>query len=345
MCPAYRVGLRTYRCSALAMSAAIAHATAHVHAMTSAAHQPVMLAQVLAALQPQAGGVFVDGTFGRGGHSDAILQGLGAQGQLYAFDKDPQACAHAWQCYAGDARLHMQRGSFAGMAAVLEQAGLLGQVDGILLDLGVSSPQLDDARRGFSFSHDGPLDMRMDPHAGMPVAEWLASAKDHEIADVLWRYGDERHSRRIARAIVQAREQAPLETTARLAEVIAAARPQGRVRPGQRRIHPATRSFQALRIHINNELQELEAVLPQLLQALKPGGRVAVISFHSLEDRMVKRFFRNAAQPPHAPIPSLPDPKPTLKLLGRAQHADATELLTNPRARSAVLRVAQRLEA
>lgn len=301
-------------------------------------HHPVMLTPVLEGLNVRASGVYVDGTFGRGGHSQAILEQLGPDGRLIGFDKDPVACGHAWQRFGKDARFNIQRGSFAQLGQALSELGLSGRVDGILLDLGVSSPQLDDAERGFSFQNDGPLDMRMDPEQGESVAQWLADASAEEIALVLWQYGEERFSRRIARAIVEAREEQPITRTAELARLVRGAIPAAT----QGRIHPATRSFQALRIFINKELDDLEAVLPQCVEALAPGGRLTVMSFHSLEDRMVKRFMRDLAQPEQSPLPMVPTVPPTLKLCGKALRANDAEIAANPRARSAVLRVAEK---
>lgn len=303
-------------------------------------HQPVMLDEVLAALEPRPEGVYVDGTFGRGGHSGAILARLGPAGRLIALDRDPTAVAEAQRRFAHDPRFTIVHAPFSRLREVLEPLGVWGRVDGLLLDLGVSSPQLDEAERGFSFMRDGPLDMRMDPTRGESAAELLARIDEAELADILWRLGEERFSRRIARAIVQARMDTPLTRTAQLAELIAQAVP--RREPGK---HPATRSFQALRLWINQELAELEAVLPQAREALAVGGRLAVISFHSLEDRMVKQFLRGE------PAPELPREIPLMvaqgpthwRLLGRARKPSAAEVQANPRARSAVLRVAEKL--
>jgi 16S rRNA (cytosine1402-N4)-methyltransferase len=257
-----------------------------------------------------------------------------------AFDKDPEALKFAADRFHNESRLIMRCGSFGNLGAVVSELGWQGKVAGILLDLGVSSPQLDDARRGFSFLNEGPLDMRMNPHAGIGASEWLASASEREIADVLWKYGEERFSRRIARSITSSRDDSPIETTTQLAELIAAAVP-GR----EMKKHPATRSFQAIRIFINRELDDLEAVLPQAVDALAPGGRLAVISFHSLEDRIVKRFIRDQHRGPQLP-PDLPvrpaQYAPRLKPIGKQVRADETEVRANPRARSAVLRVAER---
>ncbi|MBZ4184914.1 MAG: 16S rRNA (cytosine(1402)-N(4))-methyltransferase RsmH [Xanthomonadaceae bacterium] len=289
-------------------------------------------------LAVRADGTYLDGTFGRGGHARGVLQRLGPQGQLLVMDKDPEAIAVAMQLATVDARLHWRRGSFAELA---QWSATARGLDGILLDLGVSSPQLDVAARGFSFGKDGPLDMRMDPETGESAAQWLAHASEKDIADVLWVHGEERQSRRIARAIVARRAQEPLLRTAQLADLIASVMPRG-----DSKTHPATRSFQAIRIHINRELSDLEAGLDAALQQLKPGGRLAVISFHSLEDRIAKQFLlRHAKAPPaNRRMPVEVAFTPTLKLVGGAQKASAAELATNPRARSAVLRVAEKLQ-
>jgi 16S rRNA (cytosine1402-N4)-methyltransferase len=307
----------------------------------SGLHRPVLLDEVLDALQVKQDGLYVDGTFGRGGHAAAILERLHAQGRLLAFDKDPVALAFAADRFKNESRLILRRGSFRNLGSVLTELGWRGKVDGILLDLGVSSPQLDDASRGFSFLNDGPLDMRMDPQSGISARDWLAAASAEEIAEVLWRYGDERYSRRIARAIVAARAASPVCTTRQLAELIAAAVP-GR----EAKKHPATRSFQAIRIFINQELQDLQAVLPQAVEALTPGGRLVVISFHSLEDRLVKRFIRDEQRGPQLPpdLPVMPQSfTPRLRAVGRPMYAGEVEVRANPRARSAVLRVAERV--
>jgi 16S rRNA (cytosine1402-N4)-methyltransferase len=314
-------------------------------------HRPVMLDEALAGLAVHSGGVYVDGTFGRGGHSRAILQALGGSGTLHALDRDPQACAAARREFGAVAGFHIHQRNFAELAAIAAAAGIAGRVDGLLLDLGVSSPQFDDPARGFSFSQDGALDMRMDPQSGRSAAQWLAQAPEAEIADVLWRYGDERNSRRIARRIVDTRADAPIASTAQLAALIAAV-----PGPRSRSIHPATRSFQAIRIHVNDELGALEQALHAAPAVLAPGGRLAVISFHSLEDRMVKRFFRDGtAERGEAggerrkgkhPVDSAVAPPasrlPPLKRLARVFPGEA-EIAANPRARSAVLRVAERL--
>jgi len=304
-------------------------------------HRPVLLNQVLDALQIRSDGLYIDGTFGRGGHAAALLERLGAQARLLVFDKDPDALAFAADRFRGESRLIMHHGSFGNLGSVVAELGWQGRVDGILLDLGVSSPQLDDAERGFSFLSEGPLDMRMNPRAGVSAGDWLATASERDIADVLWKYGEERYARRIARSLVLAREEFPITTTSQLARLIAAAVPRHEFKK-----HPATRSFQAIRIFINHELEDLESVLPQAVAALAPGGRLAVISFHSLEDRVVKRFIREQYQGPRLPpdLPVLPEQyRPTLKPVGKPIRADRDEVESNPRARSAVLRVAERL--
>ena len=290
-------------------------------------HRPVLLSETLAGLDVRAGGLYVDGTYGRGGHSDAILAALGSSGMLHALDQDPEACAHAFKTHAGRSNFRIHHRNFSALEALATEEQFVGRVDGLLLDLGVSSPQLDDAARGFSFSHDGPLDMRMNPRVGQSVAEWLAVADEAAIADVLWQYGEERNSRRIARRIVETRVETPLATTAQLAALVAAV-------PGPRshRIHPATRSFQALRIFINRELEVLEAVLAQALPLLAVGGRLAVISFHSLEDRMVKRFMRDTEKA-----------APETWQVHKKRFASDEECAENPRSRSAILRVLEKI--
>jgi len=304
-------------------------------------HVPVLKDEVLHYLAVRPDGVYVDGTFGRGGHSRAILAGLGPDGRLLALDRDPVAVAAGEELAATDPRFRIRHSRFSALGAVLADEGLAGRVQGILLDIGVSSPQLDDPARGFGFRADGPLDMRMDPGAGVSAADWLAVAAEDDIAGVLWRYGEERASRRIARAIVVARTAEPVRTTGQLAAIIA-----GVVRgePGR---HPATRSFQAIRIHINAELDELEAALAAARAALAVGGRLCVISFHSLEDRLVKRFMRDHSRvdPALRRLPVVPDSaRPDLALVTtRGVRAGDAELVANPRARSAVLRVAERV--
>ncbi|HWQ94794.1 MAG TPA: 16S rRNA (cytosine(1402)-N(4))-methyltransferase RsmH [Gammaproteobacteria bacterium] len=304
-------------------------------------HRPVLLEEALAGLAIRPGGLYVDGTFGRGGHALAILAKLGSEGRLLALDKDPQAIAAAQEQFLSDKRFMIERGSFAMLKQQVERRGGLGKVSGVLLDLGVSSPQLDDPERGFSFSHDGPLDMRMDPESGQSAADWLAVVPEREIIQVLRDYGEERYAKRIAHAIVQARATSPIRTTKQLAEIVRAAHPAW-----EKDKDPATRSFQAIRIFINQELDDLEACLPQCVEALAPGGRLAVISFHSLEDRIVKRFMRKETRGGEFP-PGLPVTQahfhPTLRVIGKAIHASAAEVRANPRARSAVLRIAERL--
>jgi 16S rRNA (cytosine1402-N4)-methyltransferase len=301
-----------------------------------ALHLPVLYTQVMEGLQVKEDGTYLDGTFGRGGHARGVLQRLGPGGRLLLMDKDPDAIAHAGQMFAGDARVAIRRGSFAGLAQWDRAAAGL---DGVLLDLGVSSPQLDVAERGFSFGKDGPLDMRMDPESGESAAEWIARADEREIADVLWTYGEEKQSRRIARAIVARRATQPFTRTADLASVIASVMPRGD------KIHPATRSFQAIRIHINRELADLELGLDAALACLRPGGRLAVISFHSLEDRIVKQFINRHAKAPPANrrLPVAETFVPTLRAIGGGQKGEPDEVASNPRARSAVLRVAEKL--
>ena len=290
-------------------------------------HQPVMLTEALAGLSLRDGGMYLDGTFGRGGHSEAILDAIGSSGFLHAMDQDPEACGHAFKTFGACENFRIHHRNFSELAALARELNLTGRINGILLDLGVSSPQLDDAARGFSFSKDGPLDMRMNPQAGESAAQWLAHAKESDIADVLWKYGEERNSRRIARRIVEARAETPFETTAQLAALIAAV-----PGPRSRHIHPATRSFQAIRIFINRELDVLETVLAQAIEVLAPGGRLVVISFHSLEDRIVKRYLRAQGQ----------SDAPRIRVLKKLLSTDE-ESSRNPRARSAVLRTAEKL--
>ncbi len=303
-------------------------------------HDPVLLSEVLEALEVKATGAYVDGTFGRGGHATAVLARLGPTGRLLALDLDPEAESAA-EKLLDDRRFTFERAPFSELERVASAAGLAGRIDGVILDLGVSSPQLDDPERGFSFLRDGPLDMRMDPTQGESAADWLADAEHGEISRVLKEYGEERHHRRIASRIVRSRAQAPIRTTRQLAELVAAAVP-GR-EPGK---HPATRTFQAIRIHVNRELDELRQALEQAERLLAPGGRLAVISFHSLEDRIVKRFIRQRARgkvfPPELPITGV-ETGATLRPIGKARKAGKEEVRRNPRSRSAILRVAERL--
>ncbi|WP_422880185.1 16S rRNA (cytosine(1402)-N(4))-methyltransferase RsmH [Methylomarinovum caldicuralii] len=308
--------------------------------MDAMVHLPVMLEAALEGLALAPDGVYLDGTFGRGGHSRAILERLGPEGRLVALDKDPDAVASAEaERLRRDPRFTLVQADFRDLGAVVREAGLWGRVAGMLLDLGVSSPQLDTAARGFAFLQEGPLDMRMNPAVGVSAAEWLARADERELADVIHRYGEERYARRIARTIVRARTETPLRTTRQLAELVERAVPRR-----ERHKHPATRTFQAIRIHVNRELEALEAALAQSLEVLAPGGRLVVIAFHSLEDRIVKRFIRRHSRP--APLPrKLPVVVSELDLplrdLGK-RRPDALEIARNPRARSAVLRVAER---
>ncbi len=300
-----------------------------------------MLVEVMDALLVSGNGFWIDATFGRGGHAAAMLSRLGPGAVLYAFDKDPEAARCARERFGSESRLVFHPRSFARLESTLSSTDIGPGVRGILLDLGVSSPQLDDPSRGFSFLRDGPLDMRMDPSCGESAAEWLAGAKEGEIAKVLRELGEERYHRRIARAIVEARRQSPITRTARLAEVVAAAHP--RWEPGK---HPATRSFLAIRIHVNRELDELASALEGAVKLLAPSGRLVVISFHSLEDRVVKRFFRARAGVGDAPrrLPVRGGRKPgSLRVVGRARRPSPSEVSLNPRARSAVLRVAERV--
>jgi 16S rRNA (cytosine1402-N4)-methyltransferase len=304
-------------------------------------HETVLLKQAVDNLVLKKDGFYIDGTFGRGGHSEQILKKLGATGRLLVIDKDPSAIAEAERMASLDERVLVQHGSFAGLGSMAEHYDQVGKVSGVLLDLGVSSPQLDDATRGFSFTRNGPLDMRMNTREGMSAAQWLAAAEESEIAFVLREYGEERFARRIARAIVAAREESSLETTGQLAEIVAAANPSW-----EKHKHPATRAFQAIRIHINQELADIEQALDSAIEVLEPGGRLVVISFHSLEDRMVKRFMRRQSRGQALPasVPVMEDQQGRrLRLVGKAQRPAAEEVNVNPRARSAVMRVAEKI--
>lgn len=304
-------------------------------------HEPVLLEEVLEHLAIKPDGQYFDGTFGRGGHSQAILDRLGPAGRLYAMDRDPVAVRVGADLAGRDRRFVIEQESFGQLRSYLEKFDVFGKLNGILLDLGVSSPQLDDAQRGFSFLADGPLDMRMDPGVSPSAAEWLNTAPEKEIVRVLFRDGEEKNARRIARAICQRRQDKPIKTTRELAALIEEIVP--RRQSGK---HPATRTFQGIRIHINDELQVLDDTLPVALDALAPGGRLCVISFHSLEDRRVKRFMRNNARvdPSLAQLPVVPaSAQPRLRLPVRAVRAGADEITRNPRSRSATLRVAERL--
>jgi len=309
--------------------------------MTTFVHQTVLLDEAVVSVLGSRGGVYVDATFGRGGHARHLLAQLDATAQVIGFDKDPQAIAAGQALAAEDSRFSIVHASFAAILDVMTAKGLVGAVDGVLADLGVSSPQLDDAERGFSFQNDGPLDMRMDVTRGQSAAEWLADVAEAELARVMFEYGEERYSRRIARAIVRAREESPITRTKALAEIIAAAHPAW-----EKHKHPATRAFQAIRIAINNELGDIERFLRDALRVIKPGGRLAVISFHSLEDRLVKQYFQKEAKgddfPPGLPV-TIDMLHPRLKIIGKAIDPSAAEVAANPRARSARLRVAEKI--
>ncbi|MFA5679412.1 MAG: 16S rRNA (cytosine(1402)-N(4))-methyltransferase RsmH [Pseudomonas sp.] len=305
------------------------------------AHRTVLRNEAVEGLVMDPDGFYIDGTFGRGGHSGAILARLSPNGRLLAIDKDPEAEREAAQGFAGDPRFEFVRGSFRDIARLCAERGRSGQVAGVLLDLGVSSPQLDDARRGFSFMQDGPLDMRMDPDSGISAADWLAQADQKDIASVLWEFGEEKFSRRMAAAIVAARSREPIVRTAQLAAIVAAANPAW-----EKGKHPATRAFQAIRIHVNRELGDLQDLLAGVVDVLAIQGRLVVISFHSLEDRMVKRFIREQQQGPKIPR-GLPvrdvDIRRPLRAVGKAVRPDAQECEANIRARSAVMRIAEKV--
>jgi 16S rRNA (cytosine1402-N4)-methyltransferase len=314
-----------------------------VSATSSFRHITVLLEEAVEGLALRTDGCYLDGTFGRGGHSRLILERLGPGGRLLGFDKDPQAIATGQALAADDGRFVIVQRSFAELGDEVHERGLDGKVDGVLLDLGVSSPQLDDPERGFSFLNDGPLDMRMNPGRGQSAAQWIASASEDEIARVFKDYGEERFAKRMARAVVQRRAEKPFERTADLAAVLSAANPAW-----EKGKNPATRAFQGIRIHVNNELGDLEQGLDAALEAIAVGGRLVVISFHSLEDRIVKQFMRKHAKGEADKLPrDLPIRQavfePRLKLLGKPQYASDEELKANPRSRSAVMRVAEKL--
>jgi len=303
-----------------------------------------MLDEVVEALAPRSGGAYIDCTFGRGGHTRAVLARIGSEGRVLAMDRDPQAVAAARDLARRDPRLTVVHARFGAVAEVVSAAGLAGRVDAVLMDLGVSSPQLAQPERGFSFLGDGPLDMRMDPGAGVSAAQWLASASEREIVRVLRDFGEERAARRIARAVVAERTcGAPIATTGRLATIVAGAVRGGGPRP---RLHPATRTFQAIRMHVNDEPGELERGLAAMPEVLAPGGRLVVLSFHSIEDRMVKRFMRGdsaaASLPRRLPVTHRARPCGAMAPITPARRPGANEVAANPRARSAVLRVAER---
>lgn len=311
-------------------------------------HEPVLLDEVLAALAIRPEGCYLDATFGRGGHTQAVLQRLGAAGRVLALDRDPAAIAAGRARFAEEPRLQLLQQPFAQLQSAVAQAGLMSagliqSVDGVLFDLGVSSPQLDEAARGFSFMHDGPLDMRMDNSSGMTAAAWLAKVSERDLLRVIREYGEEKFAKRIVGALVQARAEQPITTTKQLAQLVSAAVPTRE--PGK---HPATRTFQAIRIAINAELEQIDMALQQVLAVLKPGGRLCVISFHSLEDQRVKQFMQQHSQddPLYAGLPQIPpERRAKLKRIGKAIHSGEAEIKRNPRARSAILRVAERVAA
>lgn len=305
-------------------------------------HITVLLNEAVDTLVGDPEGFYIDGTFGRGGHSALVLSRLAEQGRLMGIDKDPEAIACAAERFADEPRFSIERGSFSQLEEFVRRRELAGQVDGVLLDLGVSSPQLDDPNRGFSFMADGPLDMRMNPDVGESAAEWLSRASEKEIADVMYTYGEERHSRRMARAIVNERELEPIVTTGRLAKIVTEANPAW-----EKGKNPATRAFQGIRIFINRELEDLEDCLDQALDMLKPGGHLVVISFHSLEDRIVKRFIRKHVKGDDHLPPGIPVTQDMLKIrlkaVGKAVKAGRDEVSDNPRSRSAVMRAAKKV--
>ena len=309
--------------------------------MSDAQHITVLLNEAVAALVTDTSGFYVDGTFGRGGHSALVMQQLSADGRLLGIDKDLAAIATANARFSDDARFAIAHGSFAELAQLVEARGMTGKVTGVLLDLGVSSPQLDEAERGFSFLHDGPLDMRMDQTRGQSAADWINSANEDEIIWVFKEYGEERFAKRMARAIIAERQKTPFTRTKHLAEVIKEANPAW-----EKGKHPATRAFQAIRIQVNNELTDLDSVLEQALAVLAPGGRLVVISFHSLEDRAAKRFIRRQelGDPVPKGLPVRDDQlNKRMRSLGKAIKASDAEVAANVRSRSAVMRVAEKL--
>jgi len=304
-------------------------------------HRPVLLNEAVEALAIKQEGFYLDGTFGRGGHTAEILKRLGEKGKVLAMDQDPRAVEVAKLKFADDPRFEIVQQNFESLEEVVSNRGMMQQVDGVLLDIGVSSPQLDDASRGFSFIKPGPLDMRMNPHVGQSAAEWLATVEEYDLTTVLMHFGEEKFARRIANAIVEARKETAIDDTVQLANIIEAAIPVK-----NKNKHPATKSFQAIRIYINRELEVLEHALQAGLKVLKVGGRLVVISFHSLEDRMVKRFFREMSRGPQIPkdIPVLAkDLQQPYKLIGKAIKPGKQEVQENPRSRSSVLRVIERV--
>ena len=308
--------------------------------MSTAGHTSVMVKEVVEALNIRPDGTYVDATFGRGGHTRAILECLGPAGRVLAIDRDPDACRYGHEVFANEPRMLLVQARFSDLAAIIEREGLRQRITGMVFDLGVSSPQLDHASRGFSFQKQGPLDMRMDFSTGETVADWLSAVEEAELVRVLRELGEERYAKRIARAVVGARGHVPLTTTTELAALISQCVPT--VEPGK---HPATRTFQALRIKVNGELDELDVILSQIESLLSVNGRLVVISFHSLEDRRVKHFFRRCARgdryPPDLPI-TRDQIRPTLRLVGKLLRPTSEEVDLNPRARSAVMRVAER---
>lgn len=305
-------------------------------------HRPVLLNETVEALAVKPDGFYLDGTFGRGGHAAAVMEQLSGSGRLLALDQDPRAIEVAEQKFSNDSRFEIVRKNFESLESVIDERGMTKKVDGVLLDIGVSSPQLDDASRGFSFIRSGPLDMRMNPDVGESAAQWLATVKEYDLTTVLMHFGEEKFARRIANAIVETRKETVIDDTVQLAGIIEAAIP---VKPKNK--HPATKSFQAIRIHINRELEVLENALQASLNVLAVGGRLAVISFHSLEDRMVKRYFRKMVKGPQLPkdIPILAkDLEQPYKLIGKAIKPSQQEVQENPRSRSSVLRVIERIK-
>ncbi|MBT4964143.1 MAG: 16S rRNA (cytosine(1402)-N(4))-methyltransferase RsmH [Francisellaceae bacterium] len=305
-------------------------------------HKTVLLEEAITALAIKADGIYIDATFGRGGHSRAILSALGPNGSLYIIDKDPQAIASGEELQAADPRVKVFHGSYSQIKELCVDADIVGKVDGVLADLGVSSPQLDEASRGFSFSNDGPLDMRMDTTTGLTAEQWLNETEEEEIANTIYGYGDERFSRRIARAIVRVLAEKKISSTLHLAQIVSSAIPKK-----EKHKHPATRTFQAIRIKINNELSDLEKLLPEAIDVLSVGGRLAIISFHSLEDKIVKRFFAKLATgddyPKDIPIPQSMI-KPIVKKIGKPVRSSENEVSANVRSRSAIMRVVETLE-
>ena len=308
--------------------------------MTNFTHQTVLLNEAVDALSIRSDGIYVDGTFGRGGHSKKILMNLGPTGRLIVFDKDPEAIEVAMKLASEDARVSVVHNGFSSLNTALNELGI-AKVDGILLDLGISSPQIDDGSRGFSFRFDAPLDMRMDTSRGLTAAQWLSEAEEKDIAEVIKTYGEERFNRQIARAIVERRTENPITTTGELAALTAQV-----VRTRERGQDPATRTFQAIRIFINRELEEVKNVLPQAVASLNARGRLAVISFHSLEDRIVKQYFKSLVEKPKLPrwamVKDEDLPAAPIELMGKAIKPSAEEILANPRSRSAIMRVVEK---